>query len=162
MRFLVTLLMLVLVAPLAVAEPWRTDPMTPMDERYMDNSRKELNDLARIELGRSFGESRDTDLRLIQTLLDRKLVKADQTALLQAMGIVMGEHLRKENGLKWVIFIDRLGRSRALEVPFKDEAIFPVTQISSRVAVGGDVDVKAIYQRLEGEITRAKKKIIVR
>lgn len=161
MRFLVIVFLLIL-APMSIADPWRTDPITPMDERYMDNSRKELNDLARIELGRSFGEGRDSDLRLIQTLLDRKLVKGNQTALLQAMGIVLGDHLRKEHNLKWVIYIDRVGRSRALEVPFKDEAIFPVTQISSRAAVGADVDVKAIYERLESEIVRAKKKIIVR
>lgn len=161
MRFLAIVILFIL-APLSIADPWRTDPITPMDERYMDNSRKELNDLARIELGRSFGESRDNDFRLIQTLLDRKLVTGEQTALLQAMGIIMGEYLRKEHNLKWVIYIDRVGRSRALEVPFKDEAIFPVTQISSRAAVGGEIDVNAIYERLEGEVVRAKKKIIVR
>jgi hypothetical protein len=161
MRFPALVLLLIL-APLSIADPWRTDPMTPLDEKYMEDSRTQLNDLSRIELGRSFGESRDNDLRLIQTLLDRKIVTGDQTRLLQAMGIVMGDYLRKENSLKWVIYIDRLGRSRALEVPFKDEAIFPVTQISSRAAVGGDIDVKAIYQRLESEIARAKKKIIVR
>ena len=161
MRFLAVALLLIL-APLSIADTWRTDPMTPTDEKYMEDSRSQLNDLSRMELGRSFGESRDNDLRLIQTLLDRKLVTGDQTRLLQAMGIVVGDHLRKENDRKWVIYIDRLGRSRALEVPFKDEAIFPVTQISSRAAVGGDVDVQAIYQRLEEEIKRAKKKIIVR
>ncbi|CAA0079630.1 Uncharacterised protein [Zhongshania aliphaticivorans] len=161
MRFL-TIIILAILAPLSIADPWRTIPMTPLDEQYMSESQRELNDLSRIELGRSFGESRDNDLRLIQTMLDRKLVKGDQTRLLQAMGMVMGEYLRKEHHLKWVIYSDRLGRSRALEIPFKDEAIFPVTQISSRAAVGGDIDVKAIYQRLEDEIKRAKKKIIVR
>ncbi len=161
MRFLAIVILFVL-APLSIADTWCTDPITPMDERYMENSRKALNDLARIELGRSFGESRENDLRLIQTLLDRKLVKGDETALLQGMGIILGDHLRKDHNLKWVIYIDRVGRSRALEVPFKDEAIFPVTQISSRAAVGGEIDVTAIYTRLEAEIARAKKKIIVR
>ncbi len=161
MRFLAIVILFVL-APMSIADTWRTDPITPMDERYMENSRKALNDLARIELGRSFGESRENDLRLIQTLLDRKLVKGDETALLQGMGIIIGDHLRKDHNLKWVIYIDRVGRSRALEVPFKDEAIFPVTQISSRAAVGGEIDVTAIYTRLEAEIARAKKKIIVR
>ncbi|WP_269618205.1 DUF3806 domain-containing protein [Zhongshania sp. BJYM1] len=161
MRFLAIVLLFIL-APMSIADPWRTDPMTPTDEKYMEDSRNQLNDLSRMELGRSFGESRDNDLRLIQTLLDRKIVTGDQTRLLQAMGIVIGDHLLKENNLKWVIYTDRVGRSRALEVPFKDEAIFPVTQISSRAAVDADIDVKAIYQRLESEIDRAKKKIIVR
>ena len=161
MRFL-ALALLLISAPVSIADPWRTDPITPLDEKYMEDSRNELNDLSRIELGRSFGESRDNDLRLIQTLLDRKLVNGEQTRLLQAMGIILGDYLQKEHQLKWVIYTDRLGRSRALEIPFKDEAIFPVTQISSRAAVGGDIDVQAIYQRLEEEIKRAKKKIIVR
>jgi hypothetical protein len=161
MRFL-TIALLVIFAPLSIADPWRTNPMTKVDEQYMKDSRTDLNDLSRIELGRRFGESLDNDLRLIQTLLDRNIVTSDQIRRLQAMGIIIGDHLRKENNLKWVIYIDRLGRSRALEVPFQDEAIFPVTQISSRAAVGADIDVKAIYQKLEEEIKRAKKKIIVR
>ena len=69
MRFPALVLLLIL-APLSIADPWRTDPMTPLDEKYMEDSRTQLNDLSRIELGRSFGESRDNDLRLIQTLLN--------------------------------------------------------------------------------------------
>lgn len=155
-------ILLALVTTVASAAQWRTDPLTPLDQRYMEERRQELNSLVQISMGRSFGHSRDSDLRLIQDILDRKLVKPDETAQLQAMGIIMGEHLRRENGLRWVIYSDAKGRSRALEVPAKDEFLFPVTQISSRVRVGAEVDVQAIYQRLEQEIKRIKKKIIVR
>ena len=55
MRFLALALLLIL-APVSIADPWRTDPITPLDEKYMEDSRNELNDLSRIELGRSFGE----------------------------------------------------------------------------------------------------------
>ena len=161
MKMLVSLL-LALLASTANAAQWRTDPLTPLDQRYMDERRQEVNSLAQMSLGRSFGHGRESDLRLIQNILDRKLLKPDDTAQLQALGIILGEHLRRENGLRWVIFSDAKGRSRALEVPAKDDFLFPVTQISSRVRVGADVDVKAIFQRLEQEVKRIKKKIIVR
>lgn len=165
MRLLILGLCLAL-ASLSQAEPLRVDELTPLDERFMDTAVAELNDLAQIRLGRSLSNehtrNRDQDLDIIQTLLDRKLVDGDDTKLLQAMGIVLGRHLQKENSLKWVIYVDNVGRSRALEVPFKEDFIFPVTQISSRAAVGADVDVQAIYEKLEQEIADIRKKIIVR
>ena len=161
MRILCIMLSL-LLAPLSHADNWRTDPLTPTDQLYMDQATDELNDIARIDMGRSFGGGRDSDIRLIQDMLDRRVVASDNTKMLQAMGIVLGEHLQKEQRLEWVIYSDKLGRSRALEVPMKEEFIFPVTQISSRAAVGADIDVAAIYQKLEDAVARAKKKIIVR
>ena len=74
----------------------------------MEQRQQELNSLAQMSMGRSFGHGRDSDLRLIQEILDRKLVKKDEIAKLQAMGIIMGEHLRRENGLRWVIAIGAL------------------------------------------------------
>ncbi|WP_372861520.1 DUF3806 domain-containing protein [Spongiibacter sp.] len=161
MKFIAPLLLL-LFAISGNAEQWRTDPLTPLDQRYMEDRRQELNSLAQLSLGRSFGHGRSSDLRLIQDILDRNLVGAGETAKLQAMGIILGDHLRRENGLRWVIYSDRKGRSRALEVPTKDEFLFPVTQISSRVRVGAEVDVQAIYEKLERETARIKKMIIIR
>lgn len=146
----------------AHAQQWRVDPITPLDQQFMDKAKDQLNDNARRSLGRSFGQSRDSDLQLMQTMLDRHLVDDDNLTQLQAMGIIMGEYLQREHSLRWVVYSDNKGRSRALEVPTKDEFIFPVTQISSRVSVGAEVDVKAIYEKLESEIARIKKMIIIR
>ncbi|MBD2858306.1 DUF3806 domain-containing protein [Spongiibacter sp. KMU-158] len=156
------LCLLPLAGNMALADKWRTDPITPLDRGYMESTQRELNELVQIKLGRSFGHGRDQDLQLIQEVLDRKLVRSDDMRLLQGMGIMLGDYLRKENGLKWVIYSDKIGRSRALEVPTKDQFLFPVTQISNRVRVDADVDVKAIYQRLEEDVARIKKMIIIR
>ncbi len=145
-----------------MAENWRSDPLTPLDQGFMESSQQEVRELAQIKLGRSFGHSRNQDLQLIQDILDRKLIDSHDMRKLQGMGIMLGEHLRREHFLKWVIYSDKLGRSRALEVPMKDQFIFPVTQISNRVRVGADVNVQAIYQKLEEDIARIKKMIIVR
>jgi hypothetical protein len=158
----VYLSLILLLAPLAHAEPLRVDPLTPLDEQFMDKATAELNGLSQIRLGRSFNGEKDRDLELLQLMLDRHLIDSNDTRLMQAMGIVMGRHLQKEHSLKWVIYVDNVGRSRALEVPFKEDYIFPVTQISSRAAVGADVDVSAIYEKLEDEVKRIRRKIIVR
>ncbi len=47
-------------------------------------------------------------------------------------------------------------------MPNQEDFIFPVTQISHRVSVDAEVDVKAIYKKLEEEVAFIKKKIIVR
>lgn len=150
------------LALLANAQQWKVYAISPMDEQYMEVRKEEINSFARSEIGRSFGQGRDRDLEVMQEIIDRRLLDGDDITKLQAMGIIMGEHLRRENGLRWVVYIDDKGRSRALEIPNKDEVIFPVTQISSRAAVGADIDVKAIYKKLEDEIARIRKKIIVR
>ncbi|AKH70316.1 protein of unknown function (DUF3806) [Spongiibacter sp. IMCC21906] len=159
---LLYLSLILLLTPLAqAAEPLRVDPITPLDQRFMDNATAELNSLAQIKTGRSFSGERERDLELLQLMLDRNLVDGDDTKLMQAMGIVMAQHLQKAHNLKWVIYVDNVGRSRALEVPFKEDFIFPVTQISSRAAVGADINVQAIYDKLEKEVAQIRKKIIV-
>ncbi|MGB2256191.1 MAG: hypothetical protein ACPH56_14270, partial [Spongiibacter marinus] len=58
-------ILLALVTTVASAAQWRTDPLTPLDQRYMEERRQELNSLVQISMGRSFGHGRDSDLRLI-------------------------------------------------------------------------------------------------
>lgn len=145
MRLLMTL-MLALLPPLATAENFKTEAPSEMDRRFMETQIDALEEIARIKLGRQFNGTRDNDLIVMQRLLDQNLVKADETARLQGMGMILGEILRKEKGLYWTIYIDKLGRSRALEIPGKREFIFPVTMISRRVEAGVDVNVRQVYE----------------
>lgn len=158
---LLCLILVLLVAPLSQAQPLRTDALSPLDKQHMDTAVGELESLARVKLGRSFSGDQQRDLELIQALLDRHLVDKDDIELLQAMGIVMGRLLQQEHNLEWVVYVDKVGRSRALEVPMKEEYLFPVTQISSRVQAGAEVDVQSVYSKLEEEVARIRKKIIV-
>ncbi|MAY35036.1 MAG: dihydrodipicolinate synthase [Spongiibacteraceae bacterium] len=111
----------------------------------MENQIQSLDDIASLNLGRHINGNKQNDLEVMQTLLDRGLIKRDETAKLQGMGLVLGELLRKEKGLFWTIYIDKLGRSRALEIPGKREFVFPVTMISRRYEAGVDVDVREVY-----------------
>ena len=145
MRLLFSLL-LALAPALNHAETFRTEAPSEMDRRFMENQIAALDEIARSKLGRRFNGSKENDLALLQTLLDKRLVGRDDTAHLQGMGVVLGELLRKEKGLFWTIYTDKLGRSRALEIPGKREFIFPVTMISRRVEAGVDVNVREVYK----------------
>lgn len=136
---------LALLPALLAAETFRTEAPSEFDRRFMENQIQSLDDIASLNLGRHINGNKQNDLEVMQSLLDRGLIKRDETAKLQGMGIVLGELLRKEKSLFWTIYIDKLGRSRALEIPGKREFVFPVTMISRRYEAGVDVDVRKVY-----------------
>ncbi len=119
--------------------------LTRIDNDYLDSQRESIDDLARRRLGRQINGQAANDIDVLQVLLDRRLVRSDDTRTLQAMGIVLGDLLAEELGLKWIIYEDRLGRSRALSATRTDELLFPVTMISRRAEADASVDVEAIY-----------------
>lgn len=127
--------------PLTISEP------TYLDKQYMSKQRAELDDLARVNLGRQFNHSKNNDLGILQSLLDRKLVRAEQKQQLQGMGVIMGDLFAREFNMHWVIYEDKLGRSRALRYQQTDSYLFPMTMISSRREVDNIATVAAIYQR---------------
>jgi hypothetical protein len=87
-------------------------------------------------------ESRDNyetavgKLGLLRALLEGNIFEPTQTWELQSMGIVLGDALVQELGLRWVIVEDEYGRDPALAVPGKAALLFPLTMISKRVEAG--------------------------
>lgn len=148
LAFLVCLLAMAFSASLP-AQPEAQVAVTDLsyvDKQYMQQQRDELDALARRHLGQHFTGSKEADLALLQSLLDRKLVKPDQTRQLQGMGIILGDLLASELGMHWVVYEDRAGRSRALRYRESDNYLFPVTMISRRREAGSNTPVKTIYQ----------------
>ncbi|MEH6585616.1 MAG: DUF3806 domain-containing protein [Halioglobus sp.] len=123
--------------------------LTQVDLQYMQQQRALLGDLTARHFGRQFNGSRDNDLGLLQRLLDQELVRNDQTRELQAMGIIMGDLLAAELGMDWVVYEDRLGRSRALRYKETDSYLFPATMISRRRAVDNRTPVADIYRKAQ-------------
>lgn len=146
----VPLLILAMLLPcLAIAAdvPLTISELTYLDKQYISQRRAELDELARANLGRQFNHNKDNDLGILQSLLDRKLVRAEQKQQLQGMGAIMGDLLARELNMHWVIYEDKLGRSRALRYQQTDHYLFPMTMISSRREVDNRSTVEAIYQR---------------
>jgi hypothetical protein len=125
----------------------RIGELSDMDRQYMTQQRDSLQSLASTELGRSFSGDRNNDLQILQLLLDKRLVKPDQTRELQAMGVIMGDLLAASLDMHWVIYEDAHGRSRALRYKETDEYLFPVTMISRRREADNDTPVADIYQK---------------
>jgi hypothetical protein len=150
--YLLPLLILLTVPAAAQDRVWISE-LTPLDRQYMTHQRANLDDLARRHLGQGFVGQKYRDLDLLQRLLDRGLVRSDQTAELQAMGMVMGELLADELGMHWVVYEDKLGRSRALRYRETDNYLFPMTMISRRQAAANQTPVADIYQRAVATIT---------
>jgi hypothetical protein len=141
-------LLLICDAALAQREP-TVEALTNLDRQFMEEQRKRVDDMARSGLGRQIKGSLQNDLEVLQALLDRKLVRADQTLELQAMGIVLGDLLAQDASARWVVYRDHKGRSRALQMGKTENFLFPVTMISRRAGVGAEVDVKAIYEKAD-------------
>ena len=116
------------------------------DQRYLELALARVNDLSQRTLGSSLQQRRQHDLALLQRLLDRRAVSADQRYVLQGMGVALGELLRRECSLKWGLYRDRYGQSRALKSRHSQQALFPITMVSRRIEAGLEVDISALYQ----------------
>ncbi len=146
-------LLLVLAVPVSARDQVWISELSALDRQYMSHQRDTIDDLARRHLGHGFTGDRARDIDLIQRILDRGLVRPDQTAELQALGKVMGDLLAEQLDMHWVVYEDKLGRSRALRYRQTDNYLFPMTMISRRQEAGNQTPVKDIYQRAVDAIT---------
>jgi len=150
---LLALLILVPGLPATAADDARISDLSYVDRQYMAGQRQLIGDLASLELGRGFNGDPANDLEILQLLLDRRVVRPDQTGALQAMGIILGDLLAADLDMQWVVYEDQVGRSRALRYRQSDEYLFPVTMISRRREVGNQTPVADIYQKARASIT---------
>ena len=130
--------------------------LTIVDRQYMEQARTMINDLAAQNFGSRLSGNQDNDLSLLQRLLDKHLVRPDQTLELQAMGVVMGDLLAADLDMHWVIYEDRVGRSRALRYKDSAEYLFPATMISRRQEADNHTPVAEIYQKAHAIIAQRK------
>lgn len=128
------------------------EELSALDRNYMYGQRNLASELAAKHLGRNIRGERDNDLDILQDLLDRQVIKPEQTRELQSLGLVMGDLLADELAMHWVVYKDKVGRSRALRYKDTDLYLFPVTMISRRVEVGNTEPVAQIYARAVASI----------
>ena len=127
----------------------RIEPPSASDLRMMDAQREVVNELAMRLLGSPLRVGSKDDLRLIQRILDKRVLKRDQTYELQALGIVLGDVIAEQHGLHWVVVEDEYGRSRALRYEETRNLVFPTTMISKRVETELRFTVLELYELAE-------------
>ena len=120
------------------------EPLTAIDRQFMAEQRGRVEALAN-RLGRGLTGKLDRDINTLQRILDERMVPASDTLTLQAMGLVFGDLLGDRLSMQWVVYRDRLGRSRALRYRDLDVFLFPMTMISRRQEVGSDRRLRTLF-----------------
>ncbi len=137
------------------------DPATVSDlsigQRYvLSSQRREINDLIARRLGVLELKGTTSDLKTLQEIIDRDLIRDTEVREWQGLGIVFGDILVNEYGLHWVSYEDDLGISKALRWKDTENYVFPVTLFSKRVQFNEDINILAVWEKLSGDIDRFK------
>lgn len=132
-------------------------PFEASDDEYVQSQYELIQDIVNSELSKRFNGDKAHDLQLLQKLIDSGAIKSEQRRELQALGVVLGKTLAQEFELRWVVFRDTVGRSRALQIDETKRVVFPMTMISRRLEVDARANVQEIYAKVSGiiEYTRA-------
>ena len=148
------LLVLLTLPALSVCTSWSVaqnpnfdvliESLTAIDRQFMADQRMRVERLAN-RLGRGLTGVADRDLDTLQRILDGRLVPAEDTLTLQAMGVVYGDLLGDRLDMDWVVYRDNKGRSRALQYRQMDVYLFPVTMISRRQEGGSERRLKPLF-----------------
>ena len=120
------------------------EPLTAVDRQFMLDQRMRVEQLAN-RLGRGLTGVADRDLDTLQRIVDARMVPAEDTLTLQAMGVVFGDLLGDRLDMDWVVYRDNKGRSRALRYRQMDVYLFPVTMISRRQEGGSERRLKPLF-----------------
>ena len=120
------------------------EPLTAVDRQFMAEQRMRVEQLAN-RLGRGLTGVADRDLDTLQRILDERMVPAEDTLTLQAMGVVFGDLLGDRLDMTWVVYRDNKGRSRALRYRQMAVYLFPVTMISRRQEGGSERRLKPLF-----------------
>jgi hypothetical protein len=134
-------------------EPFpKLSEMNWLDERFLDNQRQLVSDLAYEHYRRKLEDVRDVQA-LLQKILDDKLVKQDDIKSLQALGVVLGDQFILANHkLKWTMYEDELGDSHAICVGSTKHCIFPLSTLARRANIGISPDVAKVYNKVMNEM----------
>jgi Domain of unknown function (DUF3806) len=95
-------------------------------------------------------------LGVIRAALEGDVFRADQTFELQGLGIILGDALASELGMKWMMVEDQYGVSPCLVIDGTSIVLFPQTMISKRIEKGEKPDVLDLFNFLAAKVDELK------
>jgi len=117
--------------------------LTPADRVFLDQQRWWVAGFLAEDSGASFADV-SVKLQVLQAIIDNGWVARDETAELQALGVVFGDMLAELLSVPWVMVEDEYGRDPALLITDDPVLVFPVTMISKRIEDSETVDVATL------------------
>lgn len=126
--------------------------LTMGQRSIMDSQRRAAKDLLARYLGVVSVKGTRDDLRVLQQLVDREILRKTQVEEWQSIGVLFGDVLAREFSLTWVSYEDELGTNKALRYRETDNYIFPVTLFSKRAKFDEEIDMYEVYATLEEQI----------
>ena len=123
----------------------------------MNGQRRTVRELLVRKLGILSLKGTKEDLRILQQLVDRRLLHKRDVKEWQALGVYFGDILVRDFGLHWVVYEDKLGVSKALRWRSSENYVFPISLFSKRNRFNEDIEMAEIYEKLESEIVRFKR-----
>lgn len=132
--------------------PPKVEEMSVGDQFILDSQRGDIEDLVARKLGVLYMKGSQEDIAVLQRLVDGGYISRTRTKDWQSLGIVFGDILAEELDLRWVMYEDDLGESRALQYRKTLNFVFPVTMFSKRIQYGQNIDLPAVYAKIEQEV----------
>ena len=130
--------------------------LSPEDSARLETQRALVAAAIRKRYGPHTLTKTKADLAIIQRLVDDKVFANTQTDELQALGVVFGDVLANELGLRWVMVTDAYGTDPVLRYKETSIQLGALTMISKRVEEGREVELeqllKAISQHVKNMI----------
>jgi len=112
---------------------------------FLSSQRSTVEELSRRYFGAKIRGDK-SDLFTLQRLIDKQVIKRDDSATLQALGVVLGDVYISENkNLHWQLLEDELGSSHVVCIKNTQHCLFPVTMLSRRIEVGLNPKVEKVY-----------------
>jgi hypothetical protein len=134
--------------------------LTPQMMSSMEQQRKFIATLVEKKLpGKKLTKSA-SDFSIFQEIIDKKLLRPQQTWELQALGICFGDALTSYiPGLKWVLVTDEYGTDPILRYRNSSMQVSALTIISKRVEDGEDVNIVSLAEVTKGYLAKEEKSL---
>jgi hypothetical protein len=118
----------------------------------LDGQRRAMMDLIARRLGILTLKGDKSDLRVLQKMVDRGVVRKQDVRRLQGLGILFGDLLVNKYGLAWVSYEDDIGVSKALRWKKTENYVFPVSLFSKRAQFKEDINMAMVFEDLSADI----------
>lgn len=126
------------------------------DSALLEQQRAVVAATAKQRYGTKALTGAQSDLPVLQRLIDEKVFKKSQTYELQCLGVTFGDVLTSELPLRWVMGTDEYGTDPTLRFKKTTLQINALTMISKRVERDADVDVSELLPITRQELAQMR------